>query len=165
MKKIVSFIIVFALLFTACEGPQGPPGFDGPPGQNGVNFVGQSFERTIDFTSVNNYEQLIIIPNNIEVLETDMILVYLLWDENPDIWRLLPQTIYTSTGEEFQYNFDATFFDVNIFLDAPAGFDFNSLSSADTLGQTFRIVVLPVDLVNGSNIDVTNMNEVMNFVN
>ncbi|NRB59125.1 MAG: dihydrolipoamide dehydrogenase [Winogradskyella sp.] len=164
MKRIFSFIAVFTLLLTSCEGPQGPPGLDGLNGLNGVNFVGQSFETDpLDFFVENNYEQLIIIPNNVEVLETDMILVYLLWDENPDIWRLLPQTIYTDNGE-FQYNYDSSFGDVRIFLDAPAEFDFDSLSAADTLNQIFRVVVLPVDLINSNQIDINNYDDVVNYV-
>ena len=173
MKRILTFISVFALLLTACEGPQGPPGFDGlpgpqgpqgPAGQDGGIFVAQSFETPpLDFTSSNGYENTIAYPDDIEILDTDMILVYLLWDENPDVWRLLPQTIYTDSGE-FQYNFQDNFTDVSIFLDAPSSFDFGTLLPGDTLDQFFRVVVLPVDLVNSQDIDVNNFNEVMNFV-
>lgn len=165
MKRLLTLITVFSLLFTACEGPQGPPGFDGFDGQDGVNIVAQSFEvGPLNFTSANGYEQVVFYPNNVDVFETDMILVYLLWDENPDTWRLLPQTIYTATGE-FQYNYQDNFTDVSIFLDAPANFDFNSLLPGDTLDQFFRVVVLPVDLINSNNIDVTNYTEVMNYIN
>lgn len=165
MKKVpFLFIMAFAFVIHSCEGPSGPPGPIGPVGPSGGVFVAQSFETNgLDFTAANNYENLVIIPNNIDVLPTDMILVYLLWDENPDVWRLLPQTIYTSTGE-FQYNFDFSFGDVLIFLDAPPGFDFGTLLPGDTLDQFFRVVVLPVDLLENNNIDVTNYAEVMQYV-
>lgn len=158
MKRIITFISVFALLLTACEGDPGPPG------QNGVNFVGQSFKTSeLDFISENNYEQTVEFPNNIEVLDGDMLLVYLLWDENPDMWRLMPQTIYTDSGE-FQYNYQDNFNNVTIFLDAPASFDFNSLSSGDTLNQVFRVVILPVDFIDSNTIDINNYGEVMGYV-
>ena len=53
MKRILSFITVFALLFIACEGPQGPPGFDGFDGQDGQDgglIVSSAFEIVLDFT-------------------------------------------------------------------------------------------------------------------
>jgi hypothetical protein len=161
MKRIFSFISVFALLLTACEGDPGTPGFNG---QNGVNFVGQSFETDpLDFFAENGYEQVVDFPVNIEILEGDMILVYLLWSQNPDTWRLLPQIIYTDNGQ-FQYNFQDNFDNVSIFLDAPSNFDFNSLQPNDTLNQTFRIVVLPIAFINSSDLDVNNFNEVMKFI-
>jgi len=165
MNRILSFISVFALLLTACEGPPGPPGFNG---QDGVIIVGQSFERTIDFLPEFNYEKFIVIPLTIELLPTDMTLVYILWEQDPvtgnDVWRLIPQTVYTNSGEEFQYNYDYSFDEVRIFIDAPISFNFNNLSPAATLNQTFRIVVLPVDLVNSNNLDITNYNNVMEYV-
>jgi len=50
MKRILSFMTVFALLLTACEGDPGPPGPPGFDGQDGVNIVGQAFEIVLDFT-------------------------------------------------------------------------------------------------------------------
>lgn len=165
MKKILSLVFATALVFTACTGDQGPPG---PPGSNGVNFVGQSFERTLDFLPEDNYENFIVIPNTIEVFPTDMTLVYILWEQDPvtgnDVWRLIPQTVYTDAGEEFQYNSDYSFDELRIFIDAPLSFDFNNLPTAATLNQTFRIVVLPVDLMNRNNLDITNFDSVMEFV-
>ena len=163
MKRITAFISVFALLFVACEGDPGPPGL------NGVNFVGQSFERTIDFLPEFGYETFIPIPLNIELLETDMTLVYILWEQDPvtgnDVWRLIPQIVYTDSGEQFQYNYDYSFDEVRLFIDAPLSFNFNSLSAAATLNQTFRIVVLPVDFINSNSVDITNYSEVEEYMN
>ena len=159
MKRILSFISILALLITACEGDPGPPG---PPGLDGVNFVGQSFERTVDFTTTNDYTVSVEIPSEIELLQSDMVLVYRLIDEVDgfDVWKLLPETVYIETGEEFQYNFEHNFDFVTLFIDAPATFDFGSLLDEERLGQTFRIVVLPVDFINNRNIDVSDFNEV-----
>jgi len=165
MRKIASLVFALTFLITSCEGEQGPPGFDG---QDGVNFVGQSFERTIDFLPENNYEEYIVIPSSIDLYNTDMILAYVLWEQDPvtgnDVWRLIPQTIFTDSGELFQYNYDYSFDEVRLFIDAPASFNYNSLSSAATINQTFRIVVLPVDFVNSTNLDISNYDEVMEYV-
>ncbi|MEM5566859.1 dihydrolipoamide dehydrogenase [Psychroserpens sp. AS72] len=163
MKRIFYLIPVFALLLTACEGPQGPPGFDG---QNGVNFVGQSFERTINFTATNNYQVSFEIPLTIELLDTDMILVYRLVGQSGgfDIWRLLPETVYTENGGEFKYNFEHNFDFVTLYIEGPSTFDFNTLLDGDRLDQTFRTVILPVDFVNSIDLDITNFTEVMKHV-
>ena len=164
MKKLLSIVCLFAL-FTACEGDPGPPG---PPGFDGVNIVGQSFERTINFTSANNYQEYIQIPLTIELLPTDMTLAYILWEQDPvtgnDVWRLVPQTVYTDAGGEFQYNYDYSFDEVRLFIDAPTGLDLNTLPAAATMNQTFRIVVLPVDFVNSIDLDITNFDSVMQYV-
>lgn len=156
MKKISVLLFALVLVLTGCQGEDGV---------DGVNFVGQSFETgELDFTAQNNYEQIVQYPENVEILDDDMVLVYLLWDENPDVWRLLPQTIFTENGQ-FQYNFQDNFTDVSIFLDAPANFDFNTLLPGDTLNQVFRVVVLPIDFISSNNIDITNYNDVIEFVN
>lgn len=164
MKKL-ALLLTLAVIFISCEGPQGPPGFDG---LNGTNIVAQSFEITTNFNAPD-YESLVVYPNNIEIFDTDMTLIYILWDEVPannggtiDVWRLLPQTVYTDFGE-FQYNYDATNGDANIFLDAPSTFDFNNLSFGDLNNQTFRIVILPVDLASNPLLDITDYNSVMNL--
>lgn len=165
IMKYSILLFVLAITLTACEGPQGPPGFDGFDGVDGVNITATSIERTVDFFAPD-YEVLIDYPPTVTVFPNDMTLVYLLWDVVPgnnggtvDVWRLLPQTIYTNFGE-FQYNFDATNGDARIFIDAPATTDLSQLAPADISNQTFRIVILPVDLLN-SGVDVNNYNEVM----
>ncbi|SHH47506.1 hypothetical protein [Winogradskyella jejuensis] len=163
MKRILTLITAFTLVFTACEGPQGPPGFDG---LNGVNFVGQSFERTVDLVAPD-YRAEIEIPLDIELFETDMVLVYhLLGVDNDgfDIWRLLPDTVYTDNGLEFQYNFEHNFDFVDIFIEGPSTLDLSTLLPGDTLDQTFRIVILPVDFVNSVDLNLNDLNSVMNYV-
>jgi hypothetical protein len=163
--KYITFFIVLALLSVSCEGPQGPPGFDG---FDGAPVVAQSYEVERNFTAPN-YRFRVTHPLNIEVLQTDMILVYLLWDEVPasnggtiDVWRLLPQTVYSNVGE-FSYNYEATFVDVDIFLDGPSSTNFGLIASDFVNNQVFRIVILPVDLASNPLLDITDYNSVMNL--
>jgi len=159
--KYLIFLFALAITLTACDGPQGPPGFDG------VHIAATSFETTVDFFAPD-YEVLIDYPATVTVFPNDMTLVYLLWDEVPgnnsgtvDVWRLLPQVIYSDFGE-FQYNFDATNGDARIFIDAPASTNLNLLSAADITAQTFRIVILPVDL-QSTTMDYSDYNAVMSL--
>ena len=106
----------------------------------------QVFETTIDFTSSNDYSQMVDIPIDIEVYESDVILVYWLEDvisdgsgDTFDVWTPLPQTIYTNQGS-FQYSFNHTFIDVFLFLQGDINLD--SLSSNLTNNQTFRIAIV-----------------------
>lgn len=166
MKRILFLISALALVLTACTGDPGPPGPPGFDGQDGFNFVGQSFERTVDFTAENNYEVSVEIPLDIELFESDMVLVYRLLGQIDgfDVWKILPETVYIETGEEFQYNFEHNFDFVTLYIDAPSTFDFNTLLDEERLGQTFRIVVLPIDFINSSNLDVSNYNEVFKYL-
>jgi len=173
MKKLQSiFGILMLLPFLSCEGPQGPPGppgFDGFDGQDGVNILGQVLEIETDFTPENNYSVLYSFPNTVEVFESDVVLVYLLWDQTEDgngdpvdVWRLLPQTRILNQGL-LQYNFDYTFFDVNLFLESD--FDLSTLPSGDTDNQVFRIAVLPADFAQGAKLNVSNLSAVMQTLN
>lgn len=155
MKKL-TLLLALAITLIACEGPQGPPG---------VNVVAQSFETLpTDFIGPR-YEALFDFPPQIEVFPDDMVLVYILWEDtdefgNPiDIWRLLPQVLYTDVGE-FQYNYDHTSADVRIFLDAPDRATLDNLLPADLFGQIFRVVILPNELATGD-LDVTDYEAVM----
>lgn len=146
MKRILSFISVFALLLTACEGDPGPPGPPGFDGLDGVNIVGQAFEIVLDFTPESNYEFIEAYGPTFDVLPSDVTLVYISWevDNGEDIWRLLPQTEYFDDGV-LVYNYDFTQTDVRFFLDGTT--DFSTLDPSYTDGQVFRVVVVPADNV------------------
>lgn len=156
MKRILSFFTVLALLLTACEGPMGPPGFDGRDGLDGEIIASSAFEIEVDFNDANNFEY--IEAYGFEVLPSDVTLVYILWetDNGQDIWRLMPQTVYL-TDSTLVYNFDFTQEDVRFFLDGTT--DFNALDDVWTLGQVFRVVVVPADNIDG--VDVTDINAVL----
>ncbi len=154
MKKFNVVLGAFLTLFlVACEGPTGPPGFDGLDGLDGLDGQDAELAKVIDITGTfdasNDYSIFFEFDQSIEVFETDVVLVYILFDQTEDnngdpvdIWRLLPQTLLLDQGL-LQYNFDHTFFDVNIFLEAD--FDFSALQPGDTDNQTFRIAVIPAE--------------------
>lgn len=160
MKRILSLISVFALLFTACEGDPGPPGFDGFDGQDGGLIVASAFEIEVDFTNANNFE--FIEPYGFDVFPSDVTLVYIEWenDNGEPIWRLLTQTEYFDNGI-LTYNFDFTQQDVRFFLDGTI--DLNTLDAVWTQNQVFRVVVVPADNLNG--LDLSNINTVLDLNN
>ena len=171
MKKLLSLIAISMVLISCFNDDNfpGPPGPQGPPGQDGVNIVGQTFETTVDFTAPD-YSIQQVYPTGIQVLESDVVLAYLLWEEAPasnggtiDVWRPLPQTRFTDTGI-FSYNFDFTFGDYALFLEAESGFDFNTLQPADLQNQTFRIVVVPSDFASLPEFDPSDMNKVLELI-
>lgn len=167
------FSLATALFSLSCEGPAGPPGppgFDGQDGLDGVNILGQVYDITGDFTPGNNYSLFSVFSEDapsVEVFETDVVLVYILWEQidDPsgpiDVWRLLPQTRLLNQGI-LQYNYDHTFLDVSIFLEAD--FDLGTLFPGDTDNQTFRIAILPADGVGAAKLDVSNMQAVLDFL-
>jgi hypothetical protein len=156
MKMITKASGLVTLLFMfACggdEGPEGPQGEPGPPGPQGapgesgfviefadIDFVGPEYEVFLPF-------------GEFEVLNTDAVFVYLLWDVvqvdgvDTDVWRLLPQTLITDLGI-LQYNYDYTVVDTRLFLDAE--FDLGTLDDLDTQDWIARVVIVPANFVNG----------------
>ena len=136
------------------EGPIGPVGPQGPTGAPGEN--GYVFEYAdIDFNAPD-YEVLLPFPSDFQVLDTDAVLVYLLWDVldiegvDTDVWRLVPQTILTDLGI-LQYNYDYTVFDTRLFLDAE--FDLLNLDDLDTQDWIARVVVLPASFLEGGRLE------------
>jgi hypothetical protein len=168
MKNLLLFLALSGtVLLTSCEGDPGPPG---PPGEPGINILGQVFEVTVNFTPGNGFSQIVDFPSNVEVFESDVVLVYLLEDVIPgsggsiDVWSQLPQTFFIGNNT-LLYSFDHTFLDVRLFLDG--NFDLSTLGSAFTDNQTFRIAVVPsefadadmsmIELLETINLDVTDI--------
>ncbi|MDH3697693.1 MAG: collagen-like protein [Flavobacteriaceae bacterium] len=172
MKKISLLLFaITGLLFLSCEGPAGPPGppgfdgFDGIDGQDGITVLGKVLEIEGTFSSENEYVLFYEFPLEVEVFESDIVLVYILWEqfedtdgEFVDVWRLLPQTRLLDQGI-LQYNFDHTFFDVSIFLESD--FDLSTLGAADTDNQIFRVAILPAEFGKDETFDPTNLDAVM----
>ncbi|MHA7111593.1 hypothetical protein ACRTDU_15790 [Sunxiuqinia elliptica] len=166
MKTITRILLVVSLaVFAACEGPvgpPGPPGLDGEDGLNGEN--GYLFEIEGTFSEANDYALFFPFPDDFKMYNTDIVMVYILWDqvesttgELLDVWRPLPQTVVFQDGGVIQYNFDYTVGDVNIFIQETVG----ELLPAETDNQVFRIAVLPADFVATKSIDVNNLDAVM----
>ena len=128
------------LLLLGCTGPEGPVG---PPGPT---LFSQVFEFEVDFTPSNSYEVYIDFPQEIEVFEADLVLVFLAYettDSNQGIqqvWRPLPQTIFTPSGL-LQYQYDHTFSDMRLFVEAD--YSLSNASEADLLNQRFKVGVVP----------------------
>ncbi len=163
MKKILSILVLTSIFFVSCT--SGDPGPQGPPGEPGVNVVGQAFEATIDFTSPD-YSVFVEIPSNIEVLDSDIVMVYLLEsvddETGADVWSPLPQTFYLEDGE-VQYNYNHTSFDVNVYLHGNV--DLSTLGPAFTDDQTFRMVVMPADYALNSGVDINSYQAVKAALN
>ncbi|MCM8571086.1 collagen-like protein [Gramella jeungdoensis] len=160
MKRILSILILASIFLVSCEGDPGP---QGPKGEDGLNIVGQTFEATVDLAAPD-YSVFVEIPSSVEVLDSDVILVYLLEsvEDGADVWSLLPQTFYLEDGE-VQYNYNHTTFDVNVYLHGTV--DLNDLGPEFTDDQTFRMVVVPSDFALDSNIDVSNYQSVKAALN
>ncbi len=181
MRKIATLIIGVLFALTSCgtdsvEGPPGPPGPEGPSGVNG--FIGTAIDITGDFNASNEYTlSLFFNETNIEVFESDAVLVYLKTGEGQvvngapvEIFRALPQT-YFQGDKTVQYNYDFTFLDVYIFLDGinsdGTELDFASLDPEFRLNQKFRIIVIPAEFAQTrqANLDLTDMKAVMKALN
>lgn len=143
MKKLFVVFIVTTFILQGCEGPMGP---QGPSGLDGDVIASSAFEiGGVNFTAENDYG--IVEAYGFEVLPSDVVLVYILWEtDGKEIWRLLPQSVFFPEGV-LQYNFDFTDEDVRIFLDGTL--DLQTLDNIWTRGQVFRVVVAPADFVNG----------------
>lgn len=158
MKKLAIVFSVF--LVTSCiesSGPIGPQGPEGPPGP-----VGQGFEVEASFNEANGYSEIFAFPANAEVLETDIVAVYLLWEVDDetgnDVWQPLPVSVFFNDGE-LQYAFDHTVADVQLFLTGDT--DLSTVGDEFTQNQLFRVAILPVDYVQNNDIDMSKMDEVM----
>ncbi|MDT0540881.1 collagen-like protein [Croceitalea sp. P059] len=176
MNRIKTFLGILVVAFAiSCEGPQGPPGLngfdgldglDGLDGQDGINILGQVLEVEGTFEAANDYSIFFEFPQSIEVFESDLVLVYILFEQTDDpdggdpidVWRLLPQTRILDQGL-LQYNYDHTFLDVSIFLESD--FDLSTLPAGDTDNQIFRIAVVPAEFGTDNGVDTSNLNAVM----
>lgn len=146
----MSLFLLFSLV--ACKGDRGPQG------PAGVNILGQVFETTVDFNSGNNFSAVIDYPKNVEVYESDAVLVYLLEEEladNVDVWTPLPQTYFINGEGIMLYSFNHTFLDVKVFLDGD--FPLVNLPPVFTKDQTFRIAIVPAEFAE----DLISMDDLM----
>ncbi len=161
MKKLYTLLLVGALLTTSCgEGPVGPPGRDGIDGLNGEeSFV---FEYEFSFIAPD-YSVILDLPSDFTMLQSDVMLVYLLWEvteEGVEIWRALPQTLYLADGL-LEYNYDFTLFDASLFLDGTI--NLNSLGADFTDNWIARVVVVPGQFSGRTTLDYSDYNQVKEY--
>lgn len=161
MKKVTAIVLIFFVV--SCEGDRGPAGPEGPQGPPGP--VGKAYEVQASFDGSNNYSVISAFPDNIEVLESDIVMVYLLWEVDEetgnDVWQPLPVSVFFDDGE-LQYGFDHTLADVKLFLTGDK--DLDTVGNEFTQDRIFRIAILPVDYVTSSKVNVNDMEEVMETV-
>jgi hypothetical protein len=161
MKKVTA--IVLMLFIVSCEGDPGPAGPEGPQGPPGP--VGQAYEVQPSFNESNNYSVISAFPDNMEVLESDIVMVYLLWEVDEetgnDVWQPLPVSVFFDDGE-LQYAFDHTVADVKLFLTGDK--DLGTVGDEFTQDRIFRVAILPVDYVQSSKVNIHDVEEVMKAV-
>ncbi len=180
MKNLTRFcqFILLAVMAISCTvtdegppGPRGPQGPQGPAGEDGGLIVALSYEIPgITFNASNDYQVRVPFPEeDLDLIfPSDKVLVYFLWEENPDydLWRPLPQTLFNEYGT-YVYNYDFTSFDVNFFMDA--NFSLNLLGANQTDNWIARVVIVPaedpVTLRSAASVDYSNYTEVVDYYN
>ena len=160
MKK-VSYLLILVLGLIACEGDRGPQGLDG-----GV-LLGNVYEINRDLLPQNNYSTVFEFPLDIEVLPSDVVLVYLLEEVINDIggpanvWTPLPQSFFFDDGSQVVYTYNHTYFDANIFLDG--NIDLDTVPDEFIFNKTFRIAIIPAKFAE-SNPDLNSYESVMQII-
>lgn len=165
MKRL--YILFFIALFglSSCyhgEGPRGPRGYDGRDGIDGLNGE-ESFVFEYEFSlTAPDYSQLLLLPDDFTMLDSDVMLVYFLWgvEDGVEIWRSLPQTLYFTDGM-LAYNYDFTKFDARVFLDGTVNLD--GLGADLTDNWIARVVVVPAQF--SGRIDYSDYNTVKEYFN
>lgn len=152
MKKMTKFLfssIAFFLLLSGC-GEQGPVGPQGPEGPAGPNILPTSFEFEVDLNQSNDFSFVQGIPSGIDVLNQDVMLVYVFEDyieeDDLDVWRKLPLTEFNDNGT-LLYDFDFTRIDVRVFLDA----NYTLGPSDEFQDLLIRAVHVPADFLDTGN--------------
>jgi hypothetical protein len=164
MKKLLPILMLLALFFSqACEGPEGPAGAPGPAGPQGpagapgaTGPAGTPATSSVyefnnwDFTAADNFAlELDFALNEIEVSESDAILVYRLWDQLEDgtpIWRMLPQLIFfpvENSNQKVTLQYDFVHTQQLLAIIMSGSVDLATLGAGWTTDQVFRIVVIP----------------------
>ncbi|MBR8537790.1 hypothetical protein KDU71_19620 [Carboxylicivirga sediminis] len=163
MKYVALILLTLSLFLSSCDNTIGHP-----PSQGG-DFIGTTFEFTGSFNRSNAYQLVFNFRQNGFIpYESDVILAYVLWESaGIDYWRPLPQTVYFNNGTSFQYNYDFSadiasnqIIDMSVFLDSYL--DLSTLPPGYTQNQTFRVVVVPSDFLEASNVDVNSLESILN---
>lgn len=144
MKKVIkaaTALLLMTVFIVSCSG-RGPTGPEGPQGPPGPEILPTSFEFNATLTPGNNFEFFSNIPGEIEVLDSDVVIAFVLegTDGDLDVWRQLPITEFNSRGTVL-FDFDFTAVDVRIFLDA----NYNLTASDGYEGVLIRAVHIPAD--------------------
>lgn len=159
MKKLVSFLICLSFIMTSC-GDDGPPG---PPGEDGINILGETYEYDVNFTYFpedNLYSAFLEFPG---VEDSDGVLVYRgAVIEGTQTWSLIPQNFFLPEGI-IQYVYTHTNEDVELIIDG--NFNLTNLGNQYTRNQVFRVIIVPSDYATTFNIDINDMEAVLRSLN
>lgn len=164
---LAASLLALIFAFQGCRGPEGLPGPEGPQGPAGAEVLPAVFEVEANFTAAGQYRQAYSMPSNLDVFPSDVVLVYWLYDvvtvngQQADLWRALPQVVPVPEANGFfQYNFDFTVYDVELFLNGTV--NLATLDNSWTQKQIFRVVVLPAESVaRKAALDFNNYEEVV----
>ncbi|MBK6265914.1 hypothetical protein JKA74_12800 [Marivirga sp. S37H4] len=178
MKNLFYYLQILAVgaLIASCtvngnEGPPGPRGPQGPAGQDGQDGLNGEEAFVFEFEEVTfvspDYEVFLEFPEDFQMLDSDKVLVYFLWEyieeDDLDIWRALPQVIFTEFGT-LQYNYDFSKYDVRLFMEG--NFNLNVLGAGATDNWIVRAVVVPGQYGAGRStppVDYENYHEVIEY--
>lgn len=144
--KTLLLVTIFALASCSERGPTGPEGPRGPQGPPGPEILPLAFEfnATLDITS--GFEHFQGIPSEIDVFDSDLILVFVLEDFIPeddlDVWRKLPVIEFNNRGT-LLFDYDFTMIDIRLFLDA----NYNLGSNDGFQNVLIRAVHVPADFL------------------
>ena len=146
-KLLIAITSIF--IISSCTGEDGIDGLDG------VNIEASVFEvNNVNFISENGLSatKKIVVDSNVNILETDVPLVFVLDPEATadngglEVWEPLPRIFFFEDGGQAQFRFNFIFdestniFDLDITLESN---DFDALGSTFTDNQTFRIAIVP----------------------
>jgi len=159
MKKIIPFFLValFGLTTLSCKDDDDKiyVDYDTFPvvyGLTNVNF------NLIDgtFSIYKTFEN--------PMYPTDVLLVYLqngTTSNGSPIWQQIPITFYLPDGNEVDYNFDFSMYDVQIY----AGGTFDLAGTSYVHNKTFRIVFIPASdgQTNKNQVDYSDYNSVIEY--
>lgn len=108
------------------------------------------FERTLSFTTENNFSVIVNFPNGFNSKETDLVVGYIAKgiDQNNNIplWDALPKTVFIDGNNVAAFNFNYSAGGIEVFLDTQDGLDKNTLPSILTTNRNFRFAILPSQL-------------------
>lgn len=157
MRKIFALLCLATFIFTSCSNDD----------DTDFDTIANTFEVTGTFNTANNFRIEAVVPDNVNVLDSDVALVYILDPEKStaqvDVWEPLPRTFFFAPGEFAQFQFNFIFNEaqniasIDIFLESD---DLNALAADITDNQSFRIVVIPSTFAKNSKIDFSDFNTV-----
>ena len=100
------------------------------------------------------------------LFNTDVVLIYRKVDTTNDgspVWQSIPRTLYLTNGNELDYDFDFSKFDIMIY--ANGNYDI-STTPQFLNNQTFRVVLVPASKGSkNANVDYSDYNSVIKYFN